>query len=1046
MIRNLVMQLFHRLIPAVVLACLFALLVPVAIAGAEGTAIQVRAFGDSVTVGCNASDYAHPYVSLVSAHFGWSTTNYATGGANIADYAIGSNSIYARSIAAGDVAFTLTGYVDMNMWGTDSVKQAYYKNGLYALVAWLALPASQKQTRSSISFVGTGWANTTEYGLGENTSNAGDYATTTVTGSTIYISVQARYGTGDIGVTVDGTSAGTFTPGSSPPPYHVAYYPSLIRITGLSDTSHTVVVRCASGCLYLDWIAGLAPVLIYPYSMVWVGNCLHMPPGHYGNGSDAAVTQFNVIILQVVQDLCADGLKIYYADADSLYNLATDVSSDYVHPNDSGHAHIATAFEQAVTWWAPTDLTITSVSPGRGYQGQTLSATITGTNFTNVTAVSFGSGIAVNSFEVNSATEITASITISDSATPGTRDVSATNSADATTLPNGFTVDQYLPCITGVNPSVGIQGQALNVLIVGNCLLEATAVDFGLGITTNSFTVESAGKIMAFIEVASSTALGPRTVSVTTPLGMATLPSGFEVIIANWPPNQPSNVSPANGATGVSLTPTLCSTAFSDPDIGDAHAASQWQVRLSTIDYSTAVYDSSGSVSALTEVNIPSAPGQGSRLNYSTTYYWRVRHQDNHGAWSDWSMETSFRTQGAPNASPSQPTNISPAAGAVSIGLMPTLESSAFSDPDTGDMHYASEWQITGMPGDYSSPIFDSGIDISYLTSVSVATDTLNYSTTYYWHVRHQDNHGAWSDWSTETSFTTAAAAPPNQAPNQPGNVLPSSGVTGISLTPTLQSSAFSDPDSGDTHAASQWQISTTADNYSGPVFDSSTDASHLTSINVPSLNYSTTYYWHVRYRDNHGDWSSWSSETSFSTLASTSVTADVTTEGGTVGVEDGRIVAQLPAGAVATTATVTIKQVEPSSAAAPKGFKAGSTYFIIEAKDAGGNAIVTLLQPMTITVRYSDEDVAADGGDPTKLALAYYYEAAAEWKTLDTTVNTTDKTLSTTTTHFSTWAILAKSPSEGIASWIWIVIGIGAALGAGILAYSVRRMLSPKV
>jgi hypothetical protein len=32
-------------------------------------------------------------------------------------------------------------------------------------------------------------------------------------------------------------------------------------------------------------------------------------------------------------------------------------------------------------------------------------------------------------------------------------------------------------------------------------------------------------------------------------------------------------------------------------------------------------------------------------LTYSTTYYWRVRYQDNGGAWSDWSSETSFVTE-----------------------------------------------------------------------------------------------------------------------------------------------------------------------------------------------------------------------------------------------------------------------------------------------------------------------------------------------------------------------------------------------------------------
>ena len=108
-------------------------------------------------------------------------------------------------------------------------------------------------------------------------------------------------------------------------------------------------------------------------------------------------------------------------------------------------------------------------------------------------------------------------------------------------------------------------------------------------------------------------------------------------------------------------------------------------------------------------------------------------------------------------------------------------------------------------------------------------------------------------------------------APNQPVNISPANGAPGISLTPTLQSSAFADPDVGDTHAASQWQITTISDNYDNPVFAKYGDSTNLTSIFIPSdnLSYSTPSYWHVRYQDNHAEWSEWSDwsvETSFVT------------------------------------------------------------------------------------------------------------------------------------------------------------------------------------
>lgn len=100
------------------------------------------------------------------------------------------------------------------------------------------------------------------------------------------------------------------------------------------------------------------------------------------------------------------------------------------------------------------------------------------------------------------------------------------------------------------------------------------------------------------------------------------------------------------------------------------------------------------------------------------------------------------------------PTNVSPADGAMGVGLTPTLQSSAFSAPDTGTSHSASQWQVTTGDGSYVTPVYDSGTTPN-LTSISLSSSVLNRSTTYYWRVRYQDNHGAWSPWSTETSFAT---------------------------------------------------------------------------------------------------------------------------------------------------------------------------------------------------------------------------------------------------------------------------------------------------
>ena len=107
-------------------------------------------------------------------------------------------------------------------------------------------------------------------------------------------------------------------------------------------------------------------------------------------------------------------------------------------------------------------------------------------------------------------------------------------------------------------------------------------------------------------------------------------------------------------------------------------------------------------------------------------------------------------------------------------------------------------------------------------------------------------------------------------------------------------------------------------------------------------------------------------------------------------------------------------------------------------ALDGTGNEIVTLSEPSTITVKYLEADVAAAGGGTEDLVLAYWDEAAGRWKTLKTSVDTANMTLSASTTHVGTWAVLAKttSASNGMPAWGWVFLGIGAVAGLGALVY----------
>jgi hypothetical protein len=102
-----------------------------------------------------------------------------------------------------------------------------------------------------------------------------------------------------------------------------------------------------------------------------------------------------------------------------------------------------------------------------------------------------------------------------------------------------------------------------------------------------------------------------------------------------------------------------------------------------------------------------------------------------------------------------------------------------------------------------------------------------------------------------------------NTRPDQPMNLRPAHRAAFLPPTATLVSSAFHDADPADTHAASQWQVSTSGDFFHSPplVWDSGPTAADLTSVTVTlqPLEDDETYVWRVRYQDSRGDWSFWS-------------------------------------------------------------------------------------------------------------------------------------------------------------------------------------------
>jgi hypothetical protein len=293
----------------------------------------------------------------------------------------------------------------------------------------------------------------------------------------------------------------------------------------------------------------------------------------------------------------------------------------------------------------------------------------------------------------------------------------------------------------------------------------------------------------------------------------------WAVTIDTVPPNIPSLISPADGATTNDQTPSF--------DWSSVTEATQHNIQIyNSVNLSDPVID----ILPIDSSYTPSSPLADG------TYIWWVRAGDAAGNWGGWSSARILEIDSELVCStPGTPSLLAPGDGSAINDSTPLFDWNA--------ANYSNEYQLqVDNDGVFSSP------EIGISTSGTAYSPSLSLTEgTYYWRVRGHNNtgicdlYGSWSSaWMTTIDITLPAV---------PTLISPAPFTTTNSSTPTFVWNAVLGSNSY------RLQIDDN-DTFTSPEVDVVANSSVHT---LGTILADGTYYWRVRAKDPAGNWSNWS-------------------------------------------------------------------------------------------------------------------------------------------------------------------------------------------
>jgi lysophospholipase L1-like esterase len=321
----------------------------------------VRAYGDSITQHYAATNPGvNDYVSLLGTYYGVAPINNALSGDTSCEMTDKVFRYENPTTSTTGIYTAMIGTNDANRNGSAYV--ATYQSCHLAALSWLAVPRSAKVFAQDSACVKAGtWSvdNTYQTGIGETSSTNGSTLTCSIVtdGNPVYIWYRVINGnTGTFTYSLDGGSA---TAGNTFTTPAIATYNGgtqsvgFIRIPHVAAGSHSVVLTVTSSTGSVPIVGiGSSPLKGYVGQMsvysagvpFQAADNLSTVTAAYNADAQADANLIagdggDVVFVNVRAYLCPDCANVPPGTGDM---------NDAEHPNDLGHAELATAFEAVI--------------------------------------------------------------------------------------------------------------------------------------------------------------------------------------------------------------------------------------------------------------------------------------------------------------------------------------------------------------------------------------------------------------------------------------------------------------------------------------------------------------------------------------------------------------------------------------------------------------------------------------------------------------------------------------------------------------------------